>query len=206
MMSLRAYAALAVLMALSACGGGSSTAPSSTPTPTPTTFTLSGTVSDSSTGAGVSGASVTIQDGPNANRSATTDGSGHYSIAGLQQSGFTAKASATYYNALSKGIGLTSNQSLDFALAPIPQFSVSGSGDTVFDVPVRSMRVKIHGSYSGRCQNFILYIGSDLLVNEILGTCSIASGHTFDGTYLTNGGTGHTESSTGVNWTVTEVR
>ncbi len=202
---MKRFLLLTLCLTAVSCGGNSYTAPTPTP-PAPSTFTLSGTVSDSSTGAGVGGANVVVQDGPNANRSATTDGAGHYTLGNLQQSGFTATASATYYSPASKGVGLTSSQSLDFSLQPVPPFTVSGTGDTVFDVPVRSMRVKIHASYASRCQNFILYIGSDLLVNEILGTCSIASGTTFDGTYLTNGGTGHTESSTGINWTVTEVR
>ncbi len=199
----RASAAL-LLLSLIACGGNSSPGPS--PTPTPTTFTLTGQVTDSATGAGIGGATVAVIDGPNASKSATTDGSGIYTLSGLQQGGFTARARAQYYNEFSKGVTLTSNQAVNFSLSLIPIFSIAGTGDTVFDVPTRVSRVRIKGAYGGRCQNFVVWIGSDLLVNVILGTCSIASGTTFDGTYLTTGGVGRTELSTGVSWSITEIR
>jgi hypothetical protein len=197
----------AILIAVSAasCGGSSSsTAPTPTP-PGPTTFSLSGTVTDGSTGAGINGATVTIQDGPNANRSALTDGSGHYTFGSLEQSGFTARATAAFYNPLSKGVGLTSNQVADFSLAPVPPFSASGSGDTVFEMPTTVKKIHIHGHYSGSSSNFIVHIAGDHVVNEIIGTCC-GNVPDFDGTYLTSGGTVEILFSSGVQWTFTEVR
>jgi len=86
---------------------------------------------------------VTITDGPDANKLALTDVSGRYTFTGLQQSGFTARAAAEHYNPLSKGVTLTSNQVVDFALAPIPLFSRSGTGETVFEMPTTVTRVTI---------------------------------------------------------------
>ena len=113
--SLRRLCAFALLSALAGCGGSSNTPT----TPTVTTFTLSGLVTDSITGKGISGATVSIGDGPNAGKAAVTDGSGNYNFSGLQQSGFTVNASVANYTALAKGVTLTSNQTLSFQLVPI---------------------------------------------------------------------------------------
>ena len=53
----------------------------SAPPVAPATASLSGQVTDSATGAAISGAAVLISDGPNAGRSTATDSSGHYSLA-----------------------------------------------------------------------------------------------------------------------------
>ena len=89
---------------------------------------------------------------------------------------------------------------------PTPIFSQSGSGADVFNMPPTVERVRITGTYTGSCENFIVKIDGDLLVNEILGTCSIASGTTYSGTHLTSGGVVQIQSSTGISWTFTEVR
>lgn len=91
-------------------------------------------------------------------------------------------------------------------LPPRPLFTASGSGDTVFDMPTTVARVKITGDYSRFVQNFVVKIGGRLVVNEILGTSSIAVGTHFEGTYTTTGGTTEITNSTGVSWTFTEVR
>ena len=144
-MFTRGCVALLVLLA-SACGGNSTTT-SPTPTPTPTTtattFSLSGTVTDSTTASGVSGATVTIADGPNAGKSATTTSSGSYTFTGLLQSGFTVNVSAGGYASQSKGVTLTSNQTLSFQLVKqvfsfvgtwagvIPNNAANGTGGRV---------------------------------------------------------------------------
>jgi hypothetical protein len=91
-------------------------------------------------------------------------------------------------------------------LPPRPIFTASGSGDTVFDMPTSVARVKITGDYPSRSSNFIVKIGGRLVVNEILGTSSIAVGPHFEGTYVTTGGVVEITNSTGVSWTFTEVR
>lgn len=198
---------LVVISATIGCGGSSSPtapSPSPTPTPTPTTFTLSGTVT-STTGAAISGATVRIEDGPDAGKSATTNASGNYSLASLRQAGFTVRASATNYHPDSKGVTLTSNLTLGFQLAPTPLFTRAGSGANVFDMPTTVSRVRIQASYTGRCENFVVYIATRLIVNEILGTC-FDSRPTYDGTHLTSGGVVEVKFASGINWTFTEVR
>jgi hypothetical protein len=111
-----------LLIAVLAAACGSPTKPTTTTTTTtpPTTFSLSGKVTDSTTSTAISSAIVFIADGPNAGKSATSDASGNYTFAGLQQSGFTVTASACTYLSQSKSVTLTANQTLDFALQSPP--------------------------------------------------------------------------------------
>lgn len=195
-------------MGLVSCGGGSEgggnpSGPS--PTPTPSTFTLTGSVS-STTGGGIGGATVTVVDGANAGKSATTDGAGSFSLTSLQPGGFTVRARAQYYEEASVGVTVTSNTSTSLSLRPIPPFSHSGTGDTVFDMPTSVSRVRVIGTYGGFCQNFIVRVRGSVLVNEILGSCSSASGRTYDAIRLTTGGVVEIVSSSGVQWSFTEVR
>ena len=110
---------------LTAACGGSNPSPSapSTPTlsvipppartPTPT-FSLTGQVADSTTGAGIPGATVSIDDYLDLTKSTTTNGSGSYVFEGLRQEEFTIQVSATGYLVSSKSLTLTSNQTLSF--------------------------------------------------------------------------------------------
>jgi hypothetical protein len=92
-----------------ACGG-SATSPSQT------AFSLSGQVTSALTSSPVAGATVTIVDGPNAGKTATTDGSGNYGFSGLERAGFTVSVSADGFAPQSQGISLTSNQTASFRL------------------------------------------------------------------------------------------
>ena len=216
----RASAAL-LLLTLAGCGGNSYPGPSPTPTPTPSTFTLTGEIidsaaGDSAAGALISGASVTVIDGPNAGRSGTTNGSGRYTISGLQPGGFTARARAQYYNEASKPVTLTSDQGLNFSLAPIPPFSKSGIGNASFDMPTSVARVRIQATYQGDNQDFVVHIRGSEVVNVTLGTSYIASGTTYDSTQSAtapgtppgtpSGGPVEIFNSAGVSWAFTEVR
>lgn len=92
-------------------------------------------------------------------------------------------------------------------LIPAQLFTRSGTGDQVFSLPSYVSRVRIQASTPSRCQNFAVEVANRLLVNVILGTCSVADARTFDGTYVvTPGGLVEITISTGVNWTFTEVR
>jgi len=84
-------------------------------------------------------------------------------------------------------------------------FRKSGTGDSVFDMPLDVARVHIVGTYGGYTSNFVVRIGGRLIVNELLGT---AWGTTrYDGTLLTGGGgVVSITNSSGVSWTVEEVR
>jgi hypothetical protein len=87
-------------------------------------------------------------------------------------------------------------------LAPRPLWTLSGAGNTVFDVPTTVQRVRIQGTWTREGNsNFAVFIGGRLLVNEIL-----RDSITYDGTHLTSGGIGETRSSTNIVWSFTEVR
>jgi Carboxypeptidase regulatory-like domain len=141
-----------ILLVAVACGGGNSSTTSPSPTPTPptpptaTTFSLSGQVTDSTTGTGISGATVRIIDGPNAGKSATTDGSGHFSFTGLQPSGFTVIASANNYLSQSTGVILTSNQTTALRLSP-PVVLSGRVTDSTTSAPIAGATVSINGRY-----------------------------------------------------------
>lgn len=87
-----------------------------------------------------------------------------------------------------------------------PLFTRSGMGANVFDMPMTVTRVRIFGDYAGTCENFIIRIAGRAIVNEILGSCSIASSRHFDGTFLTTGGIVEVLNSVGISWTLVEVR
>jgi hypothetical protein len=77
---------------MAACHGS----PTAPPPPPPLGLTLNGKILTAGVGStGISGATVTVADGPDAGKSATTSGSGSYVLAGLQQASFSITASAT---------------------------------------------------------------------------------------------------------------
>jgi hypothetical protein len=82
-------------------------------------------------------------------------------------------------------------------------WSKSGVGATVFDMPTYVSRVRIAGTYTGTGENFVVWIGSDLVVNEILGTWWGQT--TYSGTFLTSGGVVQVKYSNGLSWSFTEV-
>ena len=84
-------------------------------------------------------------------------------------------------------------------------FSKSGTGDTVFDIPKSVSKIKIKASYDGNSANFMVKIGGDSIVNELLGTSWKVS--QFEGTYLLKDGrTTEIVNSSGVSWTFTDVK
>jgi hypothetical protein len=169
---------------------------------------VTGTIS-SAAGGGIGGATVRFADGANAGRSGTTDGSGRYEMTGLATGGFTLDVTAPAHVNTSRGVTITAAApavTANFTLLPSALFTRNGSGANVFDMPTYITRVRINGTYNGSCENFIILVGGRLLVNEILGGCSIASGRTYEGTHLTSGGVVEVRSSQGINWTFTEVR
>lgn len=74
-------------------------------------------------------------------------------------------------------------------------------------MPTTISRIHITGDYGGYCENFIVHIGGRGVVNEILGTCPVATtGRHYDAIALTVGGVVEIVDSSGVAWTFTEVR
>lgn len=87
-----------------------------------------------------------------------------------------------------------------------PLFTKTGTGASVFDMPTSVTRVRIFGDYGGFCENFIIHIAGRGVVNEILGSCSVASGRHYEGTFVTTGGVVEVLNSTGISWGFVEVR
>lgn len=88
-----------------------------------------------------------------------------------------------------------------------PPFKKTGTGATVFDIPSNVARIHIVGDYGGSCENFVIKVAGRLIVNEILGRCSVGIGSHYDGTHLiTGGGVTEVTNSSGVSWLFEEVR
>ncbi len=226
------YIAITIALALSliGCGGsdggGNPTAPTSppapspTPTPTPTPVTLA---SLTVTGPGCTaspglfeGVCATTSVGGTiqlAARAAMSDGStqdvtdrstwasNRAAIATVTAAGLVtfrapgdADVTATYQ-------GRVAGQTIHVDPAI---WGRSGSGDNVFDMPTYILRVRVIADCPGSSSNFIVYIGGRLIVNELVGR-SWGQPH-FEGTYLTTGGVVEIKHSSGVSWSLTEVR
>lgn len=202
--SPRRLSAPIVLLALlvGACSGDSGpslpTAPS--PPPTPQTLSINGYVGDQSSGAPIGNASVRAGSG----QMTTTRGDGYYELTGLAAGTITITASADRYNSRSQSVTASTSQRVDLELTPF--FRRTGSGAQVFDMPTGVSRVRIVGSYPGFCENFVVRIGGRLVVNEILGTCSVAVGPRIDGTYATTGGVVEVTRSSGVSWEIEQIQ
>jgi hypothetical protein len=108
-------------------GGGTAPTPVSTTTTAPQTWTLQGYVTDSSNGRPVGGATVTVLDGPNSGRTASTDGNGYFVLANLTQSGFTIRVCASAYDCTNRGVTLTSNLQVDVRLTATTSTSTARS-------------------------------------------------------------------------------
>ncbi len=170
-------------------------------------MTLSGTVTDRSNGQALSGATVVIADSPNANKGATTDASGHYSLSGLTASGFTAHATKRSYLRNSRGVTLTTNVTQDFALDPRQPYTRSGIGDAVFDFVTPEpeiWQIRIQVQYTKSSSPFVVSIDNETVLNEVIGTSHNKT--TFEGTFNLAAGTVVIETSSGVAWSFTESR
>jgi hypothetical protein len=122
---------------------------------------------------------------------------------------FTPTEAQTYTGVIRVNADETSgNDGINFIGVGIrtgPLWTVSGTGDNVFDIPPGFSRVQIEGRYTRNSQNFIVRIGGRLLVNELMGTFWDQT--YFVGTYqITSGRTVEITGSSGVAWTLPEVR
>lgn len=123
---------------------------------------------------------------------------------------FTPTAAQTYSGTLTvNGNHTGGTNTLPFSATgvfpPRPDFFRSGVGDTVFDMPLDVVRVRIIGTYTSHSSNFVVRIGGRLIVNELIGT---GWGTTrYDGTLLTGGGgVVSITNSSGVSWSIQEIR
>lgn len=83
---------------------------------------------------------------------------------------------------------------------------MTGTGNTVFDRPADVERVDIRGTFNGQGSNFIIWCGSQLVLNELLGT--LWGPTTYSGRHQLERRCNpiRIENSTAVAWTFTEVR
>lgn len=180
-------------------------APTPTPTPTPApapvvTVSVAGVVSDANATPtrAVGGATVRI-----GTRTTTTDGNGFYSFGGVTPGGVSIVVTAPNYNNATDNFTLAAvDTRRDIRI--VPHWTLSGTGNTVFDMPTYVSRVRVTGRYTSNSSNFIIRVAGRLLVNELLGTDWQTT--TYDGTHLTSGGTVEIVSSSGVVWTFTQVQ
>jgi hypothetical protein len=219
-MMKRLIAGLALSVVVTACGSSSSpSAPSTTPTQTtstpaatapsaPTVLSLSGTISFTGVGTGLPNASVTILDSVNAGKTTQTDTAGHYELTGLTSAGFNVSITSSGFIGVTRPVNLVTNTTLSVSLLPSQVFTQTGVGDNVFTIPAYVTKVRVDASYQGSCQNFIVNGNNRLLINVIIGSCSVADTRSpFSGTYAITGATQIAiTSSTGIAWTFTEVR
>ena len=94
------------------------------------TFTLSGLVTETppTTSTVVSGVVVTVIDGANQGKTATTGADGRYQITGVVNGGFTVSATKAGYVGTSLPVGINGNTTLDFRLEPVAPRMSFGPG------------------------------------------------------------------------------
>ena len=85
-----------------------------------------------------------------------------------------------------------------------PLWERAGVGNTVFDMPTSISRVRIVGVYRSNSSNFIVRVGGRLVVNELLGRSW--GQERYEGVHQVTGGVTEITNSSGVEWSVTEVR
>lgn len=221
------HVVLALVSCLSIAGCGDKKSPTApTPPPTPTrVIRLEGNMNFGQVGIGATETRdlriyndgnealvVTALNGPGAGVVTASWTSGSISPGSSQASTirFTPTSAQTYSGTLTVNANQTSgSNTLAFTAVgvfpPRPDFFRSGVGDTVFDTPVDVARVRIIGTYTGNSSNFVVRIGGRLIVNELLGRSWSMT--TYDGTLLTGGGgTVAITLSSGVSWSIQEIR
>jgi hypothetical protein len=89
--------------------------------------TLSGFVSDSVSRKPLASATVSVVDGPDAGRTASTDEGGFYSLAALLQGSFRVRASRGGYESTETETTLTADLHVDLGLRPLPPPPFTGA-------------------------------------------------------------------------------
>ena len=94
------------------------------------TFTLSGLVTESAptTSTVLAGVRVTILDGANAGKAATTGADGRYSITGVVNGGYTVTAALAGYTSAALPVGIDGNTTLNIRLDPVGPRTSFGPG------------------------------------------------------------------------------
>jgi len=205
-------ALLGLCLLSTACGSSSSTAP--TPTPTPAGPTLqSVALSAAFTSLKLKGqttpilATGTFSNGSTQNVTATCTNwqSDNVTVLTVNSAGIMTAQGSGSSTVTTTCQGVFARGLATLTLLPEQLFTLSGTGNTVFDLPTYLTRIHITGRLiASSSSNFIVKIAGRLIVNDLLGNAfgTLVS----DGTYLTSGGAVEITNSTNVSWTFTEVR
>jgi Carboxypeptidase regulatory-like domain len=113
MSRLIAGALCATMFACSAPAPSSSSPP---PVPPQTSFAISGRISDLTTGVPLAAANITILDGPNASRAASSDAAGMFRLADLTKGGLNARVRHDGYDSVFRGINLVADTVVDVSM------------------------------------------------------------------------------------------
>jgi hypothetical protein len=143
---------------------------------------LAGTVVSGS-GSGIAGATVTILDGSNAGKSATTNGAGAYRLDGLQASNGNVSARATGYQDSVRGLYIDGTATLNFTLQPVP---APPSFTGVWRGRANSTSCRDSGAAAGFCKAFPSYADNQRLVLTLTQTGQSVTGTIDVGGYPVN--------------------
>jgi hypothetical protein len=210
---MRRLTLVAVLLMTGACRHGSPAAPTpptSTSTqstqPSSSSVALSGAVTAMS-GDAVTGAKLTILDGPYAGRWTTSIDGGDYRFENLTPGNVNVSAIADGYLESRSGVFVNGINTLKFALESAGGcFAKSGVGNATFHLPDSVTHVHILATYHGQYQSFVVRIGGQQIVYEIIGECdNPGQPMVYDDTVtVTNNGAIEIVDSDGVSWTIAE--
>lgn len=165
--------------------------------------TISGVVTDANTRRAIVGARVAAL---TANSALTllaetaTDGNGFYSFVVPSATAISFSVSRSGYNVSAPTVTFATDTRRDVSLNPF--WTMSGTGNTVFDMPTYVSRVRITGRYESNSTNFVVRVGGRLVVNELLGRAWGAT--TYNGLHLVSGGVTEITLSRDVAWTFTQ--
>ena len=204
-----------LLLALGAAACGSSSGSPASPSSTsgsgpssggtgPVTFTLSGHVNSPGTGP-LNGATVTVLDGPNAGKNATTASTGLYMIKGLAPAGFTVRVDAMNFVSEARPVALSNDVVLDVAMLPTAMYGRSGVGNVTLTLPTYVTKLRIVGTWNGASlTRFLVTSGGQVILDHMLGPAANLT--VDDGVYAIPGGTLTISNSPLITWKITEVR
>jgi len=154
-------------------------------------FQLSGKITESGSTHLVTGATVTILDGPDAGRSAVTDAAGAYTLAAVTTGSFSLRATRTDFEAQTVPVSLTGDVKVDFVLKPIPNVSgFFGTYNTTLSIAQQSCEFPFTVGPTGTINLNGRADGSGLVVTIVeRGTTRTYAGTLRgDGTFNGNGG------------------
>lgn len=206
---IAAFLTLLLAGAAAGCNGSTPTAPAPNPPNPPTgpvTYNVAVRVIDAASQNGVAAAQVVVLDGQFQGSTHTVGDDGTITLTGAQGN-MNMEATHTGYRSARNGVGPCGSSgctaTINLALARDTPWRRTGTGANVFDMPTDLRRVRIEAVYPGGGENFVVWVGDDLVVNTILGTRWPST--SYSGVHLVGGGVVEVRHSEGVSWSITQV-